>query len=76
MCYRDLLEELSRRGLSVTESQVRWALRTGKLPRPKRDGSQRFVYTEHDVERITRLFSDNKTSARAAAGFGRGSTIR
>ena len=55
-CFRDLLEELRRRGIRVTENRVRWALRSGKLPRPRRDGSQRFVYTEEDIERLIRLF--------------------
>ena len=67
-CFRDLLEELSRRGIRVTENRVRWALRSGKLPRPRRDGSQRFVYTEEDIERLIRLFGtdDHRQSASVA----------
>ncbi len=49
MCFRELLEELKRTGVSATESQIRWAIKTGKVNRPRVDGSLRFDFAEKDL---------------------------
>lgn len=45
MCFGYLMIELHRRGISVTESQVRWALKIGKVSRLKLDASLRFMFS-------------------------------
>lgn len=56
MCLRDLLAELRRDGISVTEPQVRWAINSGKIPRPPLDGSLRFVFEENHLDALRRVF--------------------
>jgi hypothetical protein len=60
MCFGDLMLELHRRGISVTESQVRWALKTGKVDRPKLDGSLRFSFSPANVVEIVDHFSERE----------------
>ena len=57
MVFSELLEALHNDGLNVTEAQVRWAIRSGKLPRPPLDGSLRFVFSHDHVEQLRDLFS-------------------
>ena len=56
MCFGDLVHELRRHGISVTESQIRWAIKTGKVSRPDLDGSLRFKFSEENVSEIVRYF--------------------
>lgn len=51
-----MLSELQRRGVAVTESQLQWALKAGKLTRPKLDGSLRFTFSEENISEIVRHF--------------------
>ena len=60
MCFRDLIAALRRAGLAVTDSQVRWAINSGKIDRPPLDGSLRFVFTEEHVQQLKTLFKDEK----------------
>ena len=56
MCFSDLLEKLRAEGLVVTESQIRFAVRSGRITRPSRDGGGRFIWTEAIVaELVTHL---------------------
>jgi hypothetical protein len=61
MCFGDLMIELHRRGISVTESQVRWALKTGKVSRPKLDASLRFTFSPKNVGEIADHFRKQQT---------------
>ena len=54
MCFRDLLNELGRRGIEVTESRVRSAIRLGKVTRPPMDGSYRFVFSNKHVAELVK----------------------
>lgn len=56
MCLKDLLAELQREGLTVSESQVRWAVVSGKITRPPLDGSLRFVFGEQHLDELRRIF--------------------
>ena len=60
MCLRDLLEKLRSSGVRVSESQVRWAVSSGKIHRPRLDGSLRFVFEEKHVKQLRDLFSSKE----------------
>ena len=57
MCYGDLIQTLHERGIHATESQIRWAIRSGKVSRPMRDSSLRFVFAEQHVRELVDYFS-------------------
>jgi hypothetical protein len=56
MCFGNLVNELKQHGISVTESQIRWAIKTGKVSRPEMDASLRFKFSEQNVSEIVRHF--------------------
>ena len=56
MCLKDALAALRRGGLSISESQIRWAIVSGKVTRPPLDGSLRFVFGELQLEELKTLF--------------------
>ena len=49
MCLSELLSELTRQGVTATESQIRWAIKTRKVTRPRVDGSHRFDFSQENV---------------------------
>ena len=61
MCMRDLLETLRRAGITVSESKVRWAITCGRIDRPPLDGSLRFVFDEHHVAQLKRVFGGQES---------------
>jgi hypothetical protein len=65
MCFRDLVKVLRARGVEATESQLRWAIKTGKVSRPPLDGSLRFRFTGSNVEELLAHFG-----GRGATGAG------
>lgn len=67
MCFRDLIQALNTEGIDLSESQVRWALRTGKIDRPQMDGSLRFVFSQDHVEQLRKLSHWRRTVSRQAA---------
>jgi hypothetical protein len=67
MCFRDLIQALNAEGITLTESQVRWALRTGKIDRPELDSSLRFVFRQDHVEQLRKLSHWRRTAPRQAA---------
>jgi hypothetical protein len=64
MCLRDFLAALHSKGVVVSEAQLRWAIASGKIARPKLDGSLRFDFTQEHLEQLGRLF---KVKAKEAA---------
>ena len=56
MLLLDVVELLRARGLQVNEGQVRWAMRTGKVPQPGRDRSLRFNFSAADVSALEQHF--------------------
>jgi len=64
MCLRDLINLLLARGVAATEAHIRWAIRTGRVSRPRLDGSPRFDFDERQVgEIIAYLASRNADRA-------------
>ena len=63
MCYAELIDELRRRGIHATESQVRWAIQSGKVDRPPLNKSLNFDFGEEHLQRLVELFT-----AKQAAG--------
>ena len=67
MCFSDLIQELHRQGVNLTDQQVRWALRTGAVSRPPQDGGCRFVFGPEHVEQLRKLAAIRKPIAHKAA---------
>lgn len=64
MCFRDLLDLLSKRGVKATAAQVRWAINTGKIPRPRLDGSLRYAFTQQEAALLVAHFRARETKRR------------
>jgi hypothetical protein len=63
MCFSDLMSELERRGVEATESQVRWAIRAGKVSKPTINGSLRYEFDDGNVaELVTYLRRRQETA--------------
>lgn len=58
MCFSELLRELRRQGLNTTEARIRFAIKTGKVSRPRVDGSFRFDFSDENVAEIAAHFAD------------------
>ena len=56
MIFQDVLKHLRDTVISVTESQIRWAIKTGKVPRPEMDASLRFRFSDDDVFALVQHF--------------------
>ena len=69
MVWSDLLNGLRSAGLDVTESQVRWALKTDKINRPPLDGSLRYVFNDRHLRQLKVLF-EAKRQAEADRNIG------
>lgn len=63
MCLRELMDELRRAGITVSETQIRWAIKTGKVSRPRVDGSLRFDFRAEHVAEIAAHFSHRTEGA-------------
>ena len=59
MCFRDVVRRLFGEGIRVSDTQVRWAIATGRLPRPPLDGSLRYVFGDEHLEVARRIFRRN-----------------
>ena len=68
MVLSELRERLLLKNVAVTEPQIRWAIRTGKVTRPRLDGSLRFEFTEDNLQEITRYFRRTRTVGVARKG--------
>jgi hypothetical protein len=58
MCLHDLMVFLRENGLEITETQVRWAIKSGKVTRPPLDGSLRFDFRDEHVGEIVHYFTN------------------
>jgi len=47
----------------VSDSQVRWAINSGKIKRPPLDGSLRFVFNDEHLEQLKTLFEAKREAA-------------
>jgi len=66
MCFRDFVRALADEGVRVTDTQVRWAIASGKIPRPPLDGSLRYVFSAEHLEIARRIFSKQRATAAPA----------
>lgn len=57
MCLKELMEELRRSGIKVSETQVRWAIKSGRVLRPRVDGSNRFDFREENIAELASHFA-------------------
>lgn len=64
MCLSELLRELRRQGIEATEAQIRGAIKTGKVSRPRIDGSLRFDFCDNNVAELVAYFADRAEVAR------------
>lgn len=62
MCLSELLRELRRTGVEASESRIRWAIKTGKVSRPRVDGSFRFDFSEENVAEIVTHFAKSEAA--------------
>jgi hypothetical protein len=62
VCLSELLAELKRAGVVVSESQIRWAIKSGKVSRPRVDRSLRFDFSAENVAELAMHFSDREVS--------------
>lgn len=56
MCTSDLLAELRASGVELSESQLRYAIKCGRVSRPRLDGSLKFDFTPENVAEIAAHF--------------------
>lgn len=56
MCFRDVLDALRAGGMAVSSSQLRWAINSGKIDRPRLDGSLRFLFSDQQVAELRAYF--------------------
>ena len=56
MVISEVLAMLRQTGPEVSESQIRWAIKTNKISRPRLDGSLRFDFSEANVAEIAAHF--------------------
>jgi hypothetical protein len=57
MCLKDLMAALRERGHKVTEAQIRWAIKSGKVSRPPLDGSLRFDFEGEHLHECCAYFA-------------------
>ncbi len=56
MVLSEYLTAIRQHGVDPTETQVRWAMKTGKLPRPQLDGAHRFMFGQDDIDLAVAFF--------------------
>ena len=64
MCFGDVLRALHEEGITVTTTQVRWAITSGKISRPPLDGSLRFDFGEHHLAELRDYFATVESHGR------------
>jgi len=60
MVWSEILDALRAAGCDVSQSQVRWAITSGKIPRPPLDASLRFVFDEDHLNALRQLFTSKR----------------
>ena len=57
VCLSELLRELRQQGIEVSEARIRFAIKTGKVSRPRVDGSLRFDFSDDNAADIATYFA-------------------
>ena len=65
MCLMELMDEVRRARVEVSEPKNRWAIKTGKIARPRVDGSLRFDFTAENVAEIAAHFTQANEARQA-----------
>lgn len=55
MCLKDLITALHREGVTISDSQIRWAIASGKVSRPPLNGSLRFIFGQDRLKQLRQL---------------------
>jgi hypothetical protein len=54
----DLLARIRGKGMTaISEANVRYAIKTGKLRRPELNSAHHFIFSEDDIEKAVRFFA-------------------
>lgn len=67
VCFSELLRDLRQHGIDVSEARIRFAIKTGKVSRPRVDGSLRFVFSDENVAEIATHFADSRAAQSTGA---------
>jgi hypothetical protein len=67
MCFGAVRQALLNEGVRATDTQIRWAINTGKIERPVLDRSLRFDFRPQHVAALLRYFR-NRQSKTCLAG--------
>ncbi len=62
MCFGELVERLRQADVTATEMQIRWAIKTGKVSRPRMDRSLRFDFSDENTAEIIRHFRSRESA--------------
>ena len=65
VCFSELLRDLRQHGIKVSEARIRFAIKTGKVSRPRVDGSLRFDFSDENVAEIVTHFATSEASNHA-----------
>lgn len=76
MCFSELLRELQRHGLTASESQIRWAIKSGRVSRPRVDGSLRFDFRDENVAELVAYFCDKSRHRITVTGLSATPDVR
>ncbi len=66
MVLSEFLSAMRLQGASPSETQLRWAIKTGKLPRPRMDAAHRFDFTQADVDLAATFFRERSAALEVA----------
>ena len=67
MVLSELLASLRKDGLDVTASRIHYAIATGKISKPRLDGSLAFDFDEANLRELRRYFKKRKKTVAVKA---------
>ncbi len=67
MSFGEVLRELRDDNLAVTITKLRWAIDSGKVSRPRMDGSRRLVFGEEEIDELRRYFQSRQQQCELVA---------
>jgi hypothetical protein len=65
MCLKDVLSLLHSDGFELTPGQIRWAITSGRISRPRLDGSLRFDFDSANVEELKNSLASKRRDVAA-----------
>jgi len=67
MVLSEFFQALRDRGLNITDTQYRFAVKSNRIPKPRLDASHRFDFTAEDVNKTVEYFANRPTRQREVA---------